>query len=149
MRIDMKTLFILLSLFVISHMASAEVYKWVDDKGQVHYGDHPRGSHDEAISVDAKATQKADVQQLHKIDTDKLIKDMEKSRKQREKARHKKLARQRKDDEKCLKQRNKVRKLEARMHKHFSEFSNDRPAAYQRLQAELKDREKFLDEYCN
>jgi hypothetical protein len=145
----MKTLFLLLSLFVASTTAFAEVYKWIDAKGEVHYQDHPRGSDDDKISIDNSAVDKVDAQALHKLNTQKLIKDMETSRKQREKSRHKKLVVQRKQDEKCLKQRSKLRKLEAKMQKHYSEFSNDRPASYQRQQAELADRKKYLNEYCN
>jgi hypothetical protein len=115
----------------------------------VHYQDHPRGSDDDKISIDNSAVDKVDAQALHKLNTQKLIKDMETSRKQREKSRHKKLVVQRKQDEKCLKQRSKLRKLEAKMQKHYSEFSNDRPASYQRQQAELADRKKYLNEYCN
>jgi len=144
----MKTLFLLLSLLVASTTAFAEVYKWIDDKGEVHYQDHPQGSDDEKISIDDGAVDKVDTQALHKLNTQKLIKAMEKSRQLREKNQHKKQIAQRKQDEKCLKQRNKLRKLEARMQKHYSEFSNDRPASYQRQQAELLDRKKYLDEYC-
>jgi hypothetical protein len=144
----MKGLLLLLSLVLVSGAASAEVYKWVDAKGVVHYEDHPKGGQDEKISIDESAV-KVDAQEANKLKTQKLLKDMEKSRKQREKQQHKKLADQRKQDEKCIKERNKLRKLEARMQKKYSEFSNDRPPSYQRQQAELADRKKYLDKYCN
>ena len=145
----MKILSLLVSLLMISPFAVAEVYKWIDDKGEVHYQDHPRGTRDAKISIDENSAATVDAQQLNKLKTKKLIKEMEKARKQREKNRHKKLAAQRKQDDKCLKQRNKLHKLEARMQKHYSEFSNDRPPAYQHQQAELAERRKYLDKYCN
>ena len=39
----MKTLFLLLAL-VFSVSVAAEVYKWIDEEGRVHYGDRPGGS---------------------------------------------------------------------------------------------------------
>jgi hypothetical protein len=39
----MKTLFVLLAI-VFSVSVSAEVYKWVDEEGRVHYGDRPGDS---------------------------------------------------------------------------------------------------------
>lgn len=36
-----NTLIALISCLLISHSAFAKVYKWTDDKGQVHYSEHP------------------------------------------------------------------------------------------------------------
>jgi|GEM_PF-1804954 len=145
----MKSLMLLLSLLLVSGAATAEVYKWVDDKGQVHYEDHPKGGQDEKISIDDSASDKVDALKINKPDTQTLLKEMEQSRKQREKTRHKKQNAQRKQDQKCLSERNKLRMLEARMQKKYSEFSNDRPASYKRQEAEVADRKKYLDTYCN
>lgn len=145
----MKILPFLLSLLLASAYVCADVYKWVDDKGQVHYQDHPRGSPQGKISIDGNTMEKGDTPEIKELNSKKLLKDMEKARKQREKDRHKKLAAQRKQDEKCLKLRSQIRKLEARMHKGYSEFSNDRPPGYQRQQAELADRKKYVSENCN
>jgi hypothetical protein len=145
----MKASLLLVSLMLLSLNANADVYKWVDSKGQVHYGDQPKGDRQEKISIDSSPVEKTDSPAEQQRKTDKLLKDMEKSRKQREKLLHKKRMAQRKQDEKCLKQRNAIRKLEAKMQKHYSEFSNDRPPSYQRQEAELADRKKFVDKYCN
>jgi len=144
----MKTLLIFISLLLFHSLACAQVYEWVDDKGQTHFQDHPRGTQEGGIAIDESPVHKDDVRKQEK-NTNKLIHDMEKARKQRDKQRHKELAKQRKHDEKCLKLRSQMRKLEARMQKHYHEFSNDRPPSYERQQAELKDRKQYLDEYCN
>lgn len=145
----MKEFMLAVSLLLLCSTASAEVFKWVDAKGQVHYEDHPKGSQDEKIFIDEGSAGQADTQASDKVKTQKLIDAMDKSRKQQVKLQAKKLADQRKQDEKCLKERNKVRKLEAKMQKNYSEFSNDRPASYQRLEAEVADRKKYLQQYCN
>jgi hypothetical protein len=145
----MKSMLILCCLLLFTVSVSAEVYKWVDDKGQVHYEDHPKNSHEEKIATDGSTAGKLDTREAEQRKTEKLLKQMEKSRKSRQKQRHKKLAKQQKQDEKCLKKRNKIRKLEARMKHNYSEFSNDRPDSYQRLEAEVADRKKYYDKYCH
>jgi hypothetical protein len=145
----MKGVLLVLSLLLISAAVSAEVYKWVDDKGEVHYGDRPKGDQDAPISIDTSSASKADAQESEKAKTQKLIDAMDKSRKEQAKLNKKKLADQRKQDDKCLKERDKLHKLEAKMQKNYSEFSNDRPASYQHLEAEAADRKKYLQQYCN
>lgn len=145
----MKAMLIMLSLLLASGYAGAEVYKWVDAKGEIHYEDHPKGTPEGKISTDNGDADKIDYNAINKRKTEEVLKDMEKSRKQREQSRRKKLAEQRKQDEKCLNERNKLRALQARMKKKYSEFSNDRPPSYQRQQAELNERRKYLDNYCN
>jgi len=140
-------LLIALACLLYSGVASAEIYKWVDEKGETHYQDHPRGKVT-GISMDEKGS-KVESDEAKKIKTRKLLKDMDKARKQREKQRHKKLVEQQKQNEKCLKMRSKLRKAEARLDKDYSEFSNDRPASYARKKAELTERRKFFDKYCN
>ncbi len=145
----MKILSFLLSLLLVSTPVFADVYKWVDEKGQVHYQDHPQGTPEGSISIDDGAVEKVDAQAINQLKTKKLLKDMEKARKQRDKTRRKKELTQRKQEEKCLKQRSQIHKLEARMQKHYSEFSNERPASYEHQSEELAERKKYLDEYCN
>lgn len=138
---------VILCLLLTSGLVNAEVYKWVDDKGEVHYEDHPKGE-TAKISIDADSAAKVSEPETEKAKTQKLIDAMEKSRKEQAKARKKQLAEQHKQDEKCMKEKNKTRKLEARMQKKYSEFSNDRPDSYNRLEAELADRKKYIAEYC-
>jgi len=145
----MKTLLLLLTLLLWHSLACAEVYEWVDEKGQKHFQDHPRASQEGGISISDDQNDKADTHKQDMQKTNKLIQDMEKARKQREKAQHKALAQQRKHDEKCFKLKSQARKLEARMQKHYREFSNDRSPAYQRQQVELTDRKKYLEQYCD
>jgi hypothetical protein len=44
--------------FLIQTPAAATVYKWVDDKGQVHYGAQPAGSNAEVIQIRTNETTK-------------------------------------------------------------------------------------------
>lgn len=137
-----------LGLMLVSSMTSAEVYKWVDAQGQVHYQDHPRGS-TEKFSTDESSSKQTSQASHKKRKTKKLLNAMEKSRKQREQDLHKRLAAQRKQDEKCIKLRDQAGKLEARIKKQYSEFSNDRPPSYDRQQKQLVQRQKYLEKYCN
>ena len=145
----MKAVLLGLSLFLLSVTATGEVYKWVDDKGEVHYGDHPKGVQDAPIAIDANSASTTISPASEKAKTQKLIEEMDKSRKEQAKLNRKRLADQRKQDDKCLKERSKLHKLEAKMQNNYSEFSNNRPASYQRLEAEAADRKKYLQQYCN
>jgi len=140
-------LLIALACLLYSGVVSAEIYKWVDEKGEPHYQDHPRGKIT-GISMDAKGSKDESVQ-AKKAKTRKLLKDMSRARKQREKQRHKKLLEQHKQEAKCLKMRSKLRRAEAKLDKDYSEFSNDRPASYAGKKAELNERRKYFDKYCN
>jgi len=143
-----RPLLILIACVLFTATAGAEVYKWVDEKGVIHYQDHPRGQQAGGISTDEQST-KVDTKEIKKLDSRKVVRDMEKARKRREKERRKKLAERQKQDEKCMILRSKLRKLEAKMDKNYSEFSNDRPPSYQRQQADLTERKKYINKYCN
>ena len=140
-------LLMVVTCLLYSGMAGAEIYKWVDKKGETHFQDHPRGKVT-GISMD-EGGGKHEIDKSDKIKTQKLIRDMDKARRKREKQRHKKLAEQKKQDEKCLKMRSRLRKAQAKLDKNYSEFSNDRPASYARRKADLEDRKKYLNKYCN
>lgn len=145
----MIRLTILISMLLISSMASAKIYKWVDGNGVVHFQDHPRGS-TEIFSSTAPSDKKAgDRKKNQKPATSKLLKDMEKSRKQRERARKQEQAKERKQAEQCINYRFQTDKLAARMKKKYSQFSNDRPPEYDRLKKQLDRRRQYLDKYCN
>ncbi|MBI5783902.1 MAG: DUF4124 domain-containing protein [Rhodocyclales bacterium] len=45
----MKRMLLLLALTVASLCAHAQVYRWVDDKGKVHYGDRPLGKENSKV----------------------------------------------------------------------------------------------------
>lgn len=145
----MKGVVILLGLVLVSATTSAEVYKWVDENGQVHYEDHPKDGGPGKVVIEGAKPDGIDLQEINKRKTQELLEDMEKSRKHKEKEREKKHAEQRKQDEKCLDERNKIRKLEAKMKREHREFSNDRSDSYRHYEAEVTDRQKYINKYCN
>lgn len=145
----MKGLIVFFGLVLVSATTSAEVYKWVDEQGVIHFEDRPKGSGNGEIAIENKKQEGIDLQEINKRKTQELLDDMEKSRKQKEKEREKKHAEQRKQDEKCIDERNKIRKLEAKMKREHREFSNDRSDSYRRNEAEVADRQKYIDKYCN
>lgn len=145
----MVRLILLSGLLLMSSMASAKIYKWVDANGEVHYQDHPRGSQ-QIFSTKGTSVKKSDSKPTQQKPADsKLLKDMEKARKQREQARKAKQAKARKQAEKCINYRFKTDKLEARLKNKYSQFSNDRPPEYAQLKKQLKQRKDYLQKYCN
>ena len=49
--------------------ATAEVYKWVDEDGNVHYGDKPTGNEPERMAIASQPTDNARVQQQIQVST--------------------------------------------------------------------------------
>lgn len=145
----MARLILLMGLLLFCSLASAKIYKWVDANGEVHYQDHPRGS-TEIFSASDQSANKSDHKSVqHKNSHKKLLNEMEKARKQRERARKQKEEKERKLAEKCINYRFKTDKLANRIKTKYSQFSNDRPPEYTRLQKQLKRRRQYLDKYCN
>lgn len=53
----------MLTLGLCSAAFAADIYKWVDADGNVHYGDKPAGDHPERLNIDSRPTDEARVQQ--------------------------------------------------------------------------------------
>jgi len=145
----MIRLTILMVMLLISSMAMAKIYKWVDANGVVHFQDHPRGSTEIFSTTETSAKKTGEKKKNQKPATTKLLKEMEKSRKQRERARKQEQAKARKQAEQCINYRFKTDKLAAKMKKKYSQFNNDLPPEYDRLKKQLDRRQQYLDKYCN
>lgn len=130
----MARLILVLLMLLLSGMAPAEIYKWVDAQGVVHFQDHPKGV-PEKFSTEEKAGQAKQathiIKQSHK--TQKSPKTAGKSGKQ---------------DKQCKKLRDQANKLEARM-KHYSQFKDERATSYLRQQKQLIQDRQYLDRNCN
>ncbi|OZG70472.1 hypothetical protein BTA51_25380 [Hahella sp. CCB-MM4] len=62
----LNTVLITLTLF-FSGASSAEIYKWVDESGQVHFGDKPQGKKTERVQIKSSVSdaQKKDAERIN------------------------------------------------------------------------------------
>jgi len=63
--------------------ASAEIYKWIDEEGQVHYGDKPVGDASEQIKLRAEPTADGNAEARH-AKRDRLLEIFEEQRSERQ-----------------------------------------------------------------
>jgi len=80
-----------LFLFLSTSASQAEIYKWVDDEGKIHYGDKPSiNSDSEALDVNIDKSGNQDSTKHRKDRQEKLLESLEESRKRKEEAAEKK-----------------------------------------------------------
>ena len=98
-------------LFSLQTICSAEVYQWTDEKGQIHYSDHPRGSNAQIKNKPNKNKTKPNTHKYNneKNKRDKLLQSYEEEREvERVKQQH--TQRQKaKNSKKCQKVRNAIK----------------------------------------
>ncbi|MGD8926867.1 MAG: DUF4124 domain-containing protein [Thioalkalispiraceae bacterium] len=99
------------------HNVHAEIYKWTDEKGQVHYGDKSAGSNAKRIPYKSKPnndSKPVDAEVPAGKTTKQIADQMEQSRLQREKEKKKKDEEQRKKQkvERCTEARKQITKLQ-------------------------------------
>jgi hypothetical protein len=59
----------ILTLGVSSAVIAGDIYKWVDEDGNVHYGDKPTGNEPERMAIASQPTDNARVQQQIQVST--------------------------------------------------------------------------------
>lgn len=148
------TLSICLMLGMVN--AGAEVYRWVDDKGKVHYGDRPKDSQSETVNV--KPAPKIGTLEKPSGNTDwrKIQEDMvrsydeqqtEKQKQQEQKAeQQKKLAKLKKE---CEKNQATYETFDRRRHYTESPTGEKMYLSEEETRKYKSDLESWLNEYCN
>ena len=101
---------VLLALLLISPLARAEVYKWTDEHGRVHYSDQPREQEAKTIALPQRAT-RTDIGKSRSETRQKLLQAIEEDRleKQEQLRKQKQQARYRRKQ--CLLLRDKLRRM--------------------------------------
>ena len=119
-RTGLSILSLLVSAVLVAS-ASAEVYKWVDDQGRVHYGDRPAGKQaDKAKPVDIKSSPSSAAPDSGQRDTRQrdsrnVLRSLEEARRERERAlreQQEKRQEKRRDQAKCRDMINKLKDIE-------------------------------------
>lgn len=106
----------LLILLLLAAPASGEVYKWVDDKGRVHYGDKPVGkSADQATEVKIKEPGAPPPPDSRVEDRRKVLRSLEEARIARQRALQEQLqgkSEERRREKKCTEMLNELKDRE-------------------------------------
>jgi hypothetical protein len=102
----LRGLGVLLLCFVASAAATAAVYRWVDDNGQVHYGEKPPHDDAQELNLRAAPARDADLDQrrqqqqklLRAYEEERAIERREQQEAQRRKAEHQSYCRRARAD---------------------------------------------------
>jgi len=65
MRYQLIAVGLMLALMGASAAPAGEIYKWVDDEGNVHYGDRPVGEQVERLEIESRPTDPARIQAMN------------------------------------------------------------------------------------
>lgn len=146
----MRFRFALMLLMVVMPLQAEKIYKWVDDKGQVHYGDAPRGTPQTGVKTEPASTTTDttivnDVQQ----DQRKLSRSLEEDRRAREEEKAKKQTQAADRQQRCHRARDLIKRYEASSQLYDLDASGNRQVLSdeQRKTAEEKLR-KDIEKNC-
>lgn len=129
--------------------AESKIYKWVDEQGQVHYGDAPKGKQsgvrtgdDNAVTSESPTVTAPDRQQ-------KLIQSLEADRRAREEEKAKKQQQREELERRCYQARDRLRQYESSSHLYDLDAEGKRRVLSdsERKSAEDKLRSD-IDKYC-
>lgn len=102
-------------LLLLALPVKAQVYKWVDEQGRVHYGDKPHGIEAQSVPVRPAPTTgpSAEPPQDRDEAQRRLLHDLEQDRLEREEARERKTQEQARRERNCALARDRLRRLES------------------------------------
>lgn len=102
---------LLIFCFMLISNVGAEIYKWKDDQGNVHYSDSPRDNHGATELKLHGSTVKTDVTGSRAETREKLLQAMEEDRIEKKEQREKKKAKAKRDRARCNALRDKMRRM--------------------------------------
>lgn len=102
-------------LLLLAFDVTAEVYKWTDADGQVHYGDRPHDSSSaEEINVDEETSTGFSLDDGSRSEKrQRLLDAMEEDRREKEAQREKNRVEQEKRNRQCIQLKDKLRRVES------------------------------------
>ena len=131
-------------------LQAEKIYKWIDDKGQVHYGDAPRGSQvgvksEPAKSSDSSTTIVTDTQQ----DQRKLSRSLEEDRRAREEEKAKKQQQAADRQQRCHRARDSIKRYESSSQLYDLDANGNRQVLNEEQRKNAEDKlRKDIEKYC-
>ena len=124
MQMPKNRLFIALAACMVSFFSQAEVYKWVDENGQVHYGDKPRDTAEE-VQMDKHGSPSASDETRFERQQ-KVLNAFTQERQDKAAAREKAESEQAKIDKQCADARARLEKYKNSRYLYRKAENNDR-----------------------
>ena len=139
----MRSLFLL--LIMVSFAANAEVYKWVDEEGNVQYGDKPTSDKSEPVKMRNDMPKGVDP----KEELDKKREIMQYSPEERQKREQEKAAQQKNLDKECADAKERLVKYKAApVLMETDDQKRSVPLSAEQRLAAIAELEKKIQELC-
>ncbi len=103
-------LILIIGLCLLAVVARAEIYKWVDENGKVHYGDKPNESAKE-ITVDTSRKGHVNTGEFREEKRRKLVDAMSEDRIRESEAKEKQRKKKQKQKANCARAKDKLRRM--------------------------------------
>lgn len=100
----------------VALQAEAEIYKWVDENGQVHYGEQPVGDKAREVIIKLHGGTKSGATTApvdHRIKRDKMLQAMEQDRHAREEEKQKKSKSVQKNKMRCIRAKDALKQYKS------------------------------------
>lgn len=141
----------LICLLTLPSMVYAEVYKWVDEHGQVHYGDRPRNvteADDQKMDIVIDNTV-APIAEDRKERRQKLIDAIDEENRQKQEAEQKQAAKQAKLTQQCLWARDTLKRYQRAGYLYDLDESGNRVALPDNVrEAQIKELTEKINKNC-
>ena len=145
----MKIIGILITIF-LSNVCHAEIYKWTDEYGRVHYGEKPASETTEKIEIKSSTPSRdSGIDEDRKEKQRKLLEVLEGERQEKEQIKAEELKQKRDIDRKCaeLKDYHKTLK-EVNLLYDLDEQGNRKFLSEKDHKKEIAEVEETMEKYC-
>ena len=141
----------LIAIFILVSPVSAGVYKWTDNKGNVHFGDHP-DNQDEATELLYDTESRAGITNSSGNDKERnrMAKELEDDRKERQHNREERRVAQKKAQKRCARSKDQLRQYQ-RANSIYKLNKNGDRVYYSKEEREAKEKKinKSIAKYCH
>lgn len=136
----------------VAFPASAEIYKWVDGQGRVHYGDRPEGeSSTQQIEVDEAPSAPPSSDSMSREEKRRrLLETMQEDRDEKAERRAQKKAERERDHRNCIQYRDRKRQLESASRLYSLDRDGNRVfISNEERDRTMRDLQARINKYCH
>ena len=147
-RVMERTL-IMLCLLSLSTVAGAEIFKWVDEQGRIHYGDKPV-ENSESITVDTDKKGNMNTGPSREEKRKRLLDAMQEDNERNQKEEKKNKEKKQKQKRKCLWAKDRLQRLERASYMYDLDSKGNKViASNEQRSTKTEQLRKSIKKYCN
>lgn len=140
----------ILIVFLFSQVCHAEIYKWTDENGRVHYGERPETENTEKIEIKTSpSSQDPDLAKQRQEKQRKLMEVLEEERQQKNQQRKEELKQKQEIEKECAQLRDYHKTLkQVNLLYDLDDEGNRKYLSEEEHKKEIAEVENYLEKYC-